>query len=102
MLRRMFTPQIAAAVCFPARAILRSLAMLLLAALLGAVSPAQSGECDAAVTGGQRPRVIVSTDIGGTDPDDLQSMAHLLVYADVLDLEGLISSPFGAGKKEHI
>lgn len=24
-----------------------------------------------------RPRVIVSSDIGGTDPDDYQSMAHL-------------------------
>ncbi len=31
---------------------------------------------------GQRYRVIVSTDIGGTDPDDFQSMVHLLVYAD--------------------
>ncbi len=51
---------------------------------------------------GQRPRVIVSTDIGGTDPDDFQSMVHLLLYADVLDLEGLISSPYGPGRKEHI
>ena len=50
----------------------------------------------------QRPRVMVTTDIGGTDPDDFQSMVHLLVYADVLDLEGLISSPFGPGRKEHI
>lgn len=49
-----------------------------------------------------RPRVVVSTDIGGTDPDDFQSMAHLLLYADVLDIEGLISSPFGPGTKEHI
>ncbi len=49
-----------------------------------------------------RPRVIVSTDIGGTDPDDFQSLVHLLLYADVLDLEGLISSPFGPGRKEHI
>lgn len=51
---------------------------------------------------GIRYRVIVSTDIGGTDPDDFQSMVHLLVYADVLDIEGLISSPFGPGRKEHI
>lgn len=49
-----------------------------------------------------RPRVIVSTDIGGTDPDDFQSMVHLLVYADSLDLEGLVSSPYGPGRKEHI
>ena len=49
-----------------------------------------------------RPRVLVSTDIGGTDPDDLQSMVHLLVYADRFDIEGLVSSPFGPGRKEHI
>ncbi|MCA9129073.1 MAG: DUF1593 domain-containing protein [Planctomycetales bacterium] len=49
-----------------------------------------------------RHRVVVSTDIGGTDPDDFQSMVHLLVYADVLDIEGLISSPYGPGRKQHI
>src|SRR5262245_2657088 len=49
-----------------------------------------------------RSRVIVSTDIGGTDPDDFQSMVHLLVYADSLDLEGLVSSPYGPGRKQHI
>ncbi|MCP5519961.1 MAG: glycoside hydrolase family 127 protein [Verrucomicrobiales bacterium] len=49
-------------------------------------------------------RVLVSTDIGGSDPDDFQSMVHLLVYADAFDLEGLISSPFdaGAGRTRHI
>ena len=51
---------------------------------------------------GQRPRIIVSTDIGGSDPDDFQSMVHLLLYADVLDLEGLVSSPPNAGRAEHI
>ncbi|WP_327699174.1 DUF1593 domain-containing protein [Streptomyces sp. NBC_00459] len=49
-----------------------------------------------------RPRVLVSTDIGGTDPDDFQSMVHLLVYADRFDLEGLVSSPFGPGRKQDI
>lgn len=49
-----------------------------------------------------RPRVVVSSDIGGSDPDDFQSMVHLLTYADRLELEGLISSPWGAGRKEHI
>jgi hypothetical protein len=29
-------------------------------------------------------------------------MVHLLVYADVLDIEGIISSPFGPGQKKHI
>ncbi len=46
--------------------------------------------------------MIVSSDIGGSDPDDFQSMVHLLLYADVLDLEGLISSPPGAGRAQHI
>lgn len=51
-----------------------------------------------------RPRVIVSTDVGGTDFDDFQSLVHLLVYADVLELEGLIASPWGAARdrKQHL
>ena len=52
---------------------------------------------------GHRYRVIVSTDIGGTDPDDFQSMVHFLVYADVFDVEGLISSSaIGPGRKKDI
>ena len=47
-----------------------------------------------------KPRVLVSTDIGGTDPDDNQSMAHLLMYTDCLDLEGIVSSPsYGSGNR---
>ena len=54
-------------------------------------------------SGGEaRPRVIVSTDIGGTDPDDFQSMVHFLVYADRFDIEGIVSSPYGPGRKEHV
>ncbi len=56
---------------------------------------------DGALTG-KRHRLVVSTDIGGTDPDDVQSMVHLMAYADSLDFEGLISSPFGPGRKKHI
>ncbi len=45
-----------------------------------------------------KPRVLISTDIGGTDPDDNQSMIHLLMYADRLQIEGLVSSPsYGDG-----
>ncbi|TWU30872.1 nucleoside hydrolase-like domain-containing protein [Novipirellula artificiosorum] len=51
---------------------------------------------------GKRPRVVVSTDIGGSDPDDFQSMVHLLFYADVLDIEGLISSPPNQGRLRHL
>jgi hypothetical protein len=61
------------------------------------VSHADSGSL-----AGTRHRVIVSTDIGGTDFDDFQSLVHVLLYADVVDLEGLISSPYGPGRKEHI
>ncbi|WP_145415812.1 DUF1593 domain-containing protein [Planctomycetes bacterium K23_9] len=49
-----------------------------------------------------RHRVVVSTDIGGTDPDDFQSMVQLLVYADRLDIEGLIASPYGQGRASDI
>ena len=49
-----------------------------------------------------RHRVIVTSDIGGTDPDDYQSMAHVLLYADVLDIEGLVSSPFEREGKSKI
>ena len=56
----------------------------------------------AALAGAEKPRVLVSTDIGGSDNDDFQSMVHFLVYADLFDIEGLISSPPGAGRKSHI
>lgn len=60
------------------------------------------GSLSVASGAASRPRVIVSSDIGGTDPDDFQSMVHVLLCADELELEGLISSPFDKGKKEHI
>ena len=50
----------------------------------------------------EKPRVIVSTDIGGSDPDDFQSMVHYLIYADRFDTEGLISSPPDKGRASHI
>ena len=49
-----------------------------------------------------RPRVIVSTDAGGTDYDDLQSLVHLFAYADRVEIEGLVSSPYGPGRVAHI
>ena len=49
------------------------------------------------------PRVLISTDIGGTDPDDNQSMIHLMMYSDLFQLEGLVSSPsFGNGSKQEL
>ena len=34
-----------------------------------------------------RQRLIVTTDLGGSDPDDEQSMGHLLVSANEIDIE---------------
>lgn len=74
----------------------RMTGLILLAALAGQVHAADPGTRE-------RQRVLVSTDIGGTDPDDNQSMAHLLMYTDRFDLEGLVSSPsYGEGNKEEI
>ena len=72
--------------------VLASLMFLLLPACASTNVPAASS----------RHRVIVSTDIGGTDFDDFQSLVHLFVYADSFDIEGLISSPYGPGRREHI
>jgi hypothetical protein len=49
-----------------------------------------------------KPRVVISTDIGGTDPDDFQSIIHLMMYSDLFNIDGLISSPFGDGKKQDL
>ncbi|MBR5820477.1 MAG: DUF1593 domain-containing protein [Alistipes sp.] len=54
-------------------------------------------------TNQEKHRILISSDIGGTDPDDNQSMAHLLMYSDLFDIEGIVSSPsFGDGNKEEI
>ncbi|MGA4644310.1 nucleoside hydrolase-like domain-containing protein [Limisphaera sp. 4302-co] len=86
-------------VCLRA-AVLGVVAWTMLAAgclVAGEQRPAGGGALD-----GVRHRVVVSTDVGGTDPDDFQSLVYLLVYLDVLDLEGLISSPYGPGRKDHL
>jgi hypothetical protein len=50
-----------------------------------------------------KPRVLISTDIGGSDPDDNQSLTHLLMYSDKFQIEGLVSSPsYGQGSKQEI
>ncbi len=78
------------------------LKFLLLGLFQTVVAAAAIGAAETVAAGAVRPRVVVSTDIGGTDPDDFQSMVHLLLCADDLDLEGLISSPYGPGRREHI
>ena len=70
-------------------ALVCSAAVVLLSGCIGLSAPA-------------RYRVLVSSDIGGTDPDDNQSMTHLLMYSDLFDLEGLVSSAsYGPGSKEE-
>ena len=87
------------------------LAILVLNALAATVAlsesqklqePGRTAIVNSGALAGHRYRILVSTDIGGTDPDDFQSMVHLLVYADCFDIEGLVSSPYGPGRKEHI
>ena len=72
---------------------------MVLSSVAAAVAPS---EPPGGALAGQRPRVIVSTDMGGCDPDDFQSMVHLLLYADVLDIEGLVASLPGKGRPEDI
>jgi len=86
------------------------LAILTLSCMVvtGALAEAQNSKeprkatADSGALAGYRCRVIVSTDIGGTDPDDFQSMVHFLIYADCFDIDGLVSSPYGPGRKEDI
>jgi len=56
------------------------------------------------VDGTTKPRVFVTTDAGGSDKDDLQSLVHLLLYSDVLDIVGLGSSAamLGSGRVSAI
>jgi hypothetical protein len=50
-----------------------------------------------------KPRILISTDIGGTDPDDNQSITHFLMYSYLFKTEGLISSPsYGKGNKSEL
>ena len=57
--------------------------------------------CDDDKKTSSKPRILVSTDLGGADPDDVQSAIHLLLYADVIDLEGFVAST-PKGKKQSI
>ncbi|MCM1076165.1 MAG: DUF1593 domain-containing protein [Bacteroides sp.] len=77
------------------RRILRSMMMAVAITMIPSVVDA-AGDSD-------RHRIFVSTDIGGTDPDDNQSMTHLMMYSDMFDIEGIVSTPsFGSGSKEEI
>jgi len=80
----------------------RALPVLFTAFLCFTNAKADEAEDKRGAVNGERFRVIVSTDIGGSDPDDQQSMVHFLIYADLFDVEGLISSPPKQGRAVHI
>jgi hypothetical protein len=48
----------------------------------------------AALAGEYKPRIIVMTDIVSEtrEPDDIQGVIHVLVYADMLEIEGLVAT----------
>jgi hypothetical protein len=52
-------------------------------------------------TADERVRLIIETDAGG-DPDDEQSLVRLLVYANELDIEGIIANRRMAREKENL
>lgn len=56
-----------------------------------------------AASAGTRPRVVVLTDLNNTggDPDDMQSLLHLLWYADQLDIVGIVPDAWGGGGVEQ-
>lgn len=81
------------------RQLLTALALCFPLPALPGPAAAQAGPARAT-----RPRVLVSSDIGGTDFDDFQSFVHLLLYSDIIDLEGMVASPWGPSpnRKRHL
>lgn len=64
----------------------------LVAASLAAAAPASSAQrADLADAAGPKQRLIVLTDIEA-DPDDTQSLVRLLLYANEIDIEGLVAT----------
>ncbi|WNH12351.1 nucleoside hydrolase-like domain-containing protein [Thalassobellus suaedae] len=70
--------------------------------LMGVFSVMFLTQCSHAKQKSPKPRILISTDIGGTDPDDFQSMIHLLMYADLFKIEGLVSTSFKTGTTQDL
>lgn len=66
--------------------------MAIMIAILGSLSPLRAQDHTSLL----KPRVIVTTDInnGSGDPDDRQSLCHLLWYANELDIRAIIPDRF--------
>lgn len=71
---------------------------MVLSLAMGINSSASEGRPNGGALAGERARVIISTDLGGDDPDDIQSLVHYLLHADLFETEGVISSPPGKGR----
>tara|TARA_R110001592_G_scaffold96331_4_gene276790 strand:- start:110803 stop:112092 length:1290 start_codon:yes stop_codon:yes gene_type:complete len=75
--------------------------LMLRISLVGIFAFVAMSSCKTEYNESVKPRILINSDIGGTDPDDFQSMIHLLMYADKFQIEGLVSSPFGDGRKSN-
>jgi len=73
----------------------------LLVVVLATLSTFAKPELNRRSQNAEHTRMIVTTDIGGSDPDDTQSLVHLLVMLNEVELEGIISQhawvPYGTG-----
>ena len=76
--------------------------MIVTAAIIMILGSTATDNLGGGAIAGNRYRVIISSDIGGSDEDDIQSMIHFLLYSDLFDVEGLISSPPFKGRKIDI
>ena len=50
----------------------------------------------------EKSRIIISSDVGGQDPDDEQSFLHYFAIADEFDIQGIISSPPDGNQNANI
>ncbi|MBO4719373.1 MAG: DUF1593 domain-containing protein [Prevotella sp.] len=66
--------------------------IIIIALLLGLIGITTTGTAKAKAV--LKPRLVVCTDIAPADvePDDMESMVHLMVYADMFEIEALITS----------
>ena len=79
---------------------MKNLKLLTVLCLIGTLSIIALSQCRSTEHVNLKPRILISSDIGGTDPDDFQSAIHLLMYTDLFRIEGLVASPYGDGRKK--
>ena len=67
--------------------------LVFLLIISSSLSGCTAGKSSIHTTLREKPKVIIDSDIGGSDPDDFQSMIHYMMYTDRFQTEGLIASP---------